>query len=428
MSLGKKPALGFIFFTLLLDITGIGIIIPVLPKFISELIKSNLSNASLIAGYIMFAYAIMQFIFAPVLGSLSDRFGRRPILLLSLLGFCLNYILIAVAPSIGWLFVGRILSGITGASVTTASAYIADISTPEKKAQNFGIIGAAFGLGFIIGPVLGGVLGQFGPRIPFIAAACLTFLNFLYGYFVLPESLTKENRRPFSIRRANPVSSLVQLKRYPFIAGLIGSLICIYIANFATQSTWTFFTMESFHWNEAMVGYSLGAVGLMVAIVQGGLIRIINPKLGPKKSIYVGLSLYAIGFLLIAFATQSWMLFVFLVPFCLGGITGPALQGIVSNQVPANEQGALQGALTSLMSATAIIGPPLMTGLFSYFTGKHAFVYFPGAPFLAGALLTIISALLAIRSLRSLPSFKDLNNSNNIQPKVEFEEVDALLE
>ncbi len=428
MSLGKKPALGFIFFTLLLDITGIGIIIPVLPKFISELIKSNLSNASLIAGYIMFAYAIMQFIFAPVLGSLSDRYGRRPILLLSLLGFCLNYILIAVAPTIGWLFVGRILSGITGASVTTASAYIADISTPEKKAQNFGIIGAAFGLGFIIGPVLGGVLGQFGPRIPFIAAACLTFLNLLYGYFVLPESLTKENRRPFSIRRANPVGSLVQLKRYPFIAGLIGSLICLYVANFATQSTWTFFTMESFHWNEAMVGYSLGAVGLMVAIVQGGLIRVINPKLGPKNSIYVGLSLYAIGFLLIAFATQSWMLFVFLVPFCMGGIAGPALQGIVSNQVPANEQGALQGALTSLMSATAIIGPPLMTGLFSYFTGKHAFVYFPGAPFFAGALLTIISALLAIRSLRSLPSFKDMNNSNNIQTKIEFEEVDALLE
>jgi DHA1 family tetracycline resistance protein-like MFS transporter len=424
MLINRKPALGFIFVTLLLDVIGFGIIIPVLPKFISELSGSNLSNASLISGWLMFSFSIMQFFFSPILGSLSDKFGRRPILLISLFGFCLNYILIAVAPSIAWLFVGRILAGIMGASFTTASAYIADISEPEKRAQNFGIVGAAFGLGFIIGPVLGGTLGHFGPRVPFIAAAGLTFLNWLYGYFVLPESLPKHNRRAFEIKRANPVGSLMLLKRYPLISGLVASLICVYIAGFATQSTWTFFTMEVFHWNEAMVGLSLGAVGLMVAIVQGGLIRIVNPKLGSIKSIYVGLVLYIIGFVLIAFATKGWMLFAFLVPYCLGGIAGPAVQGIMSNQVPANEQGELQGALTSLMSITAIIGPVLMTGLFSYFTGKHAFVYLPGAPFLMGALLTIASILLAQKTLKLLSHHHPLIPKTKEENTVGISEVE----
>jgi len=419
MSDKRKPALGFIFVTLLLDVIGFGIIIPVFPKFISQLINSNISNASLYGGWIMASFAVMQFIFAPVLGSLSDKFGRRPILLISLFGFGLNYILIALAPTIGWLFAGRILAGIMGASFTTGAAYIADISEPEKRAQNFGIIGAAFGLGFIIGPVIGGTLGQFGPRVPFIVAACLTFLNWLYGYFILPESLSKENRRGFNIKRANPVGSLIQLKRYPLIAGLIASLILVYIAGYATQSTWTFYTKEVFKWNEAMIGLSLGVVGLLVAVVQGGLIRIVNPKLGNKNSIFVGLALYILGFVLLAFATKGWMLFTFLVPFCLGGIAGPALQGIVSNQVPANEQGELQGSLTSLMSVTAIIGPPLMTGLFSYFTGKHAFVYFPGAPFLLGAILTLISVVLAARSL----SGHNLSHS-----KIPVEESKVLLE
>jgi DHA1 family tetracycline resistance protein-like MFS transporter len=396
----KKAAVGFIFVTLLLDVIGFGIIIPVMPKLISNLIHGSISDAALYGGWIMFSFSVMQFIFAPIIGNLSDQFGRRKVLLVSLFGFGIDYLILAFAPNITWLFIGRILAGITGASFTTAAAYIADISEPEKRAQNFGMIGAAFGVGFIIGPVLGGVLGQFGDRIPFFAAAAVTFLNWIYGYFVLPESLDKEHRRKFEWKRANPFGSLIQLKKYPLVTGLIESLVFIYLAAHAVQSTWTFFTMETMHWNEAMVGYSLGFVGLMVAIIQGGLIRIIIPKLGQKKSVYVGMLMYAIGFILFAFARESWMMFAFIVPYCLGGIAGPALQGIISNQVPANEQGELQGALTSLLSATSIIGPPLMTNLFHYFTDPDTPVYFPGAPFMLGCILTLMSLFFAARTLK----------------------------
>ena len=404
----RKAALGFIFVTLLLDVIGFGIIIPVFPKLIEELIHGSLSEASVYSGWLMFAFSITQFLFSPVLGNLSDRFGRRPVLLISLFGFGLDYLFLVFAPTIAWLFVGRIIAGITGASMTTATAYIADISTPEKRAQNFGLVGAAFGLGFIIGPVIGGVLGQYGSRVPFYAAAGLTFLNWLYGYFILPESLAPENRRPFNWRRANPVGSLLHLKKYPVVAGLIGSLVFIYIAAHATQSTWTFFTMEKFNWNEAWVGYSLGFIGLMVVLVQGGLIRYINPKLGNKRSIIYGLGLYVLSFTLFAFATESWMMFAFTIPYCLGGIAGPAIQGFISGQVPPNEQGELQGALTSLISVTSIIGPPLMTNLFAFYTNDKGAVYFPGAPFLLGALLTLISLILTIRSLnKNLPVVKE---------------------
>ncbi len=401
MPSSKKAALGFIFITLLIDTIGFGIIIPVMPKLIEQLINGNLSDASRWGGWLTFAFAIMQFVFAPILGNLSDRYGRRPVLLFSLFGFGLDYILLALAPNIGWLFVGRIIAGITGASFTTAAAYIADISTHEDRAKNFGMIGAAFGLGFIIGPVIGGLLGSAGPRVPFIAAAILTLLNWLYGYFVLPESLNKNNRRSFSWKRANPVGSLLHLRKYPALSGLIVSLMLIYIAVHSVQSTWAFFNMEKFKWDEKMVGISLGIVGLLVGLVQGGLIRIVNPKLGNEKSIYVGLALYTIGLLLFAFATQGWMMLVFLIPYCLGGIGGPALQAVISNHVPANEQGELQGALTSMMSFTTIIGPPLMTNLFAYFTGKTAPVYFPGAPFLLGAVLMLISTILAYRMFKT---------------------------
>jgi MFS transporter, DHA1 family, tetracycline resistance protein len=347
----------------------------------------------------MFAFSFTQFLFSPILGNLSDKYGRRPVLLISLFGFGLDYLFLGFAPTIAWLFVGRILAGITGASFTTASAYIADISTPEKRAQNFGMIGAAFGLGFILGPLIGGLLGDFGPRVPFFAAAGLTFLNWLYGYFILPESLPKEKRRAYEWKRANPVGSLMHLNKYPVIAGLIASLVFVYIAAHATQSTWPYYTMEKFKWDEKMVGISLAVVGLLVAIVQGGLIRIINPKLGAKRSVYVGLLLYAIGFVLFAFASESWMMFLFLVPYCLGGIAGPALQGIISNQVPDTEQGELQGALSSLMSVTSIIGPPLMTFLFAHYTDHKGGTYFPGAPFIMAAILTVLSLLLAMRSL-----------------------------
>lgn len=400
MTSKKSPAIGFIFITLLIDVMGLGIIIPVMPKLISELVGGSLSDAARYGGWILFSYSFVQFICAPIVGGLSDQFGRRPVLLASLLGFALDYMFVAYAPSILWLFVGRIIAGVMGASFTTGAAYIADVSTPEKRAQNFGLIGAAFGLGFIIGPVLGGLLGQYGSRVPFLAAAGLSMLNFLYGLFILPESLKPENRRKFSWKRASPIGALKHLQKYPVISGLIISLALLYVAMHAVQSNWSYYTMEKFQWNERIIGYSLGAMGLLGAIVQGGLIRLIIPKLGQKRGVYVGLFLYSLGFVLFAFARETWMMFAFMVPYILGGIAGPSLQGIISTQVPSNEQGELQGALTSLMSLTSIIGPPLMSNLFYFFTKSEAPVYFPGAPMLTAAALTLLSAFLARRSLK----------------------------
>ncbi len=394
----RAAGVGFIFITLMIDITGWGIIIPVVPKLIQELIHNpDISVASQYGGWLSFAYAGMQFLFASVLGGLSDRFGRRPIILFSLLGFSVNFMIQALAPSIFWLFVGRIFSGVTGASVTTASAYIADVSTDEDRAKNFGLVGAAFGVGFIVGPVLGGLLGHYGARVPFYAAAALCLINFLYGWFVLPESLAPEHRRPFNWRRANPVGSLIQLRRHPEIIGLVSALVFVYIASHAVQANWTFFTMYKFGWNEQLVGISLGVSGLMAALVQGYLIRLVQPRLGNERTIIYGLSLYAVGLLLFAFASQSWMMFAFLVPYGLGGIAGPALQAVISTQVPRGEQGELQGALASLISLTAIVGPPLMTNTFYYFTHDAAPFLFPGAPFFLAFLLMSVSVLMVYR-------------------------------
>ena len=400
MATNRSAAISFIFITLLIDVTGIGLIIPVVPGLIEQLIHGSISDASRYSGWLAFAYAIMQFLFAPLLGNLSDKYGRRPVLLLSLLGLGIDYIFLAMAPSIGWLFVGRIIAGFAGASFTTATAYIADISTPQNRAQNFGMVGAAFGLGFILGPVIGGLLGEYGVRVPFIVAACLSLVNCLYGYFVLPESLAIENRREFQWKRANPIGSLKQLQKYPAVGGLILSFFLIYLATNAVQSTWSFFGIKQFNWTPKIIGLSLGLVGLLVGAVQGGLIRIVNPWLGNKKSVYTGLALYAIGLFLFSIATQSWMMFLFLVPYCLGGICGPALQSIISGQVPANEQGELQGGLTSVMSLTNIIGPILMTSLFSYFTKPAAPFHFAGAAFFLGGIFMTISLWLAYRTLR----------------------------
>jgi DHA1 family tetracycline resistance protein-like MFS transporter len=400
----RKPkgqaALGFIFITLLVDVMGFGIIIPVLPQLIQHLIHGSISEAAIYAGWMAFAYAGMQFLFSPVIGNLSDKFGRRPVLLSSLLGFGIDYLFLAFAPTIGWLFVGRVIAGITGASFTTASAYIADISTPEKRAANFGLVGVAFGIGFIIGPVIGGILGNYNTQYPFLAAAALALLNAAYGYFILPESLSAEHRRPFSWGRANPVGSLIQLNKYKAVIGLAFSLFLVYIAVQSVQSVWTFYTIEKFQWSKAMVGYSLGFVGLLVAVVQGGLIRVVIPKIGQERSIWIGLLLYSFGLILFAFASEGWMMFAFLVPYCLGGIAGPALQGYMSGNVPANEQGELQGGLTSLMSLSTIFGPLIMTWSFAYFTKPGAPFQFAGAPFVIGAICMLLSTLLAVRSFR----------------------------
>lgn len=398
----RKAAIGFIFITLLIDVTGLGLIIPVVPKLIEDLLHTtNISKVALIGGLLTFSYAIMQFLFAPVLGNLSDKYGRRPVLLFSLLGFGLDYLLLAFAPSIGWLFVGRIIAGITGASMTTASAYIADISTPETRAQNFGMIGAAFGLGFIVGPMIGGLLGEMGPRIPFLVAAGLALLNAAYGYFVLPESLDVSNRRAFDWKRANPISSLKNLSRFPAVAGLIVSFFLIYVASHAVQSNWSYFNIEKFKWSPKMIGISLAVVGVLVSLVQGVLVRFVNPKIGNEKSVYLGLGLYTIGLVLFGLASQSWMMFAFLVPYCLGGISGPGLQAIISGSVPSNEQGELQGSLTSVISITSIVGPLVMSNLFAFFTGPIAPFYFPGAPFMLAALLMLLSCFFAYKALRT---------------------------
>ena len=262
------------------------------------------------------------------------------------------------------------------------------------------MIGAAFGMGFIIGPSLGGLLSGFGLRAPFYAAAVLALLNWLYGYFILPESLAPEHRRAFEWKRANPLGSLLHLKKYPAIGGLVISLSLVYLAAHAVQSNWNYFTIYRFGWSEKMVGYSLSVVGVLFALVQAGLIRFTAPRLGNERSIYIGLALYALGLLLFAFASQSWMMFVFLIPYCLGGIAGPSLQAVMAGHIPPNEQGELQGALTSLMSATSIIGPLMMTNLFAYFTSSRAPVIFAGAPFLAGGLLMLLSSLLSFRTLK----------------------------
>jgi DHA1 family tetracycline resistance protein-like MFS transporter len=390
----RQAAIGFIFVTLLIDTMGFGLIIPVMPDLIRQLKGVSVNEASRYGAWLLTVYALTSFVFAPVVGNLSDKFGRRPVLLCSLFGFGIDYCFLAFAPSYSWLFVGRVIAGMTGASFTTATAYIADISNAENRAKNFGMVGAAFGVGFIIGPALGGLLSGWGLRAPFYAAAILCLFNCLYGFFLLPESLPKENRRAFDWKRANPFGSLRFLTKHPEIGGLAISFFLIYMAAQSIQGNWSFFTMYRFNWSKKMVGISLAVVGVLIALVQAVLTRVINPKIGNEKSIYLGLSLYTLGLVLFAFANQSWMMFAFLVPYCLGGIAGPSLQAAVSGKVPSNEQGELQGALTSLMALTTILGPLIMNNLFAYFT-TSAPIHFPGVSFLLGAMFMLASVIIA---------------------------------
>ncbi|RZL46048.1 MAG: MFS transporter [Pedobacter sp.] len=396
----KKSALGFIFVTILIDCIGFGIIIPVLPNLIKELSGKSLAQASEIGGLMLLAYAVAQYLFSPVVGGLSDKFGRRIILLISLFGLGIDYVFLSFAQTIGLLFLGRVIAGITGASFTTAMAYIADISTPEKKAQNFGLVGVAFGIGFIIGPLIGSFASHLGIRAPFMVAAGLSLINWLYGYFILPESLAKEKRREFSWKRANPIGSLISASKYPSIIGLVAALLLLFIASHSVQSNWGFYVMEKFKWDPAMIGYSLSLVGIFVAIVQGGLIRIVIPKIGNKNAIMLGFSLYIIGFICFAFAPNGLMMMVFILPYCLAGIGNPAMQTIISNQVPDNAQGEIQGIMTSMQSLGAIFGPLTMAFIFAHFIDKNNSIYFPGAPFILSAFLTLIALVIAVNALR----------------------------
>lgn len=404
MSSKKNAAVGFIFITMLIDIIGIGIIIPVIPKLLQELNHSDISEAAQLGGWLAFAYAFTQFLFAPFMGSLSDRFGRRPVLLISLMAFSVDYLVLALAPTVAWLFVGRIIAGVTGASISTAMAYISDVSTPENKAKNFGLVGAAFGIGFIIGPVIGGLLGQYGSRVPFYAAAILCFVNFVYGYFVLPESLSPEKRRIFEWKAANPIGALARLKKFPQIILLVAAMFFMYFASHAVHGNWSFYTMYRYDWDERMVGLSLGAIGVLVALVQGGLVRFVNPRIGNGKSILLGFAFQAVGLTLIGLTVQDWMIFLFLIPYSLGGLAGPAIQSEITNHVPANEQGQIQGTLASLNSATATIGPLVMTNIFYYFTHDSAPFLFPGAPFILAAFLMSMAWIMAFKGLKNTQS------------------------
>jgi DHA1 family tetracycline resistance protein-like MFS transporter len=398
-----RHALLFIFLTVLIDVTGLGIIIPVIPGLLEDLTGMSVADAALIGGRLIFIYAFMQFLCAPIIGGLSDRYGRRPLLLISLAGFSLDYALMGFAPAVWWLFLGRALSGVFGATYSTAGAYIADVSPKEKRAQNFGLIGAAFGVGFIVGPMIGGLLGELSPRAPFFAASALAFANLIYGWIVLPETLTLENRRPFDWKRANPLGGLFQMRLHPAVLGLLAAAFLFQLGHQAYPAIWSFYMIERFDWSSFNVGVSLGAVGVASAIVQGGLTRVVIPKLGEVRTLYLGLGLGVLAYVGFALASHGWLIYAWIPIAGLAGLSGPALQGLMSNRVPDNAQGELQGALSSLTSLSAIIAPLLLTAVFARFSSPDAPIYLPGAPFLIGAFITAIGLGIAARSLIGAP-------------------------
>jgi DHA1 family tetracycline resistance protein-like MFS transporter len=398
-----KPALGFIFITLLVDVLGFGLLIPIAPRLVQQLQGGSEGDAAHSVGHLIALYALMSFIFAPIWGSLSDSFGRRPIILLALFGSGVDYLAQAMAPSLTWLFITRAINGISGASFSVAGAYIADVTTPEKRAAGFGIMGAAFGLGFIIGPLIGGYLGKIDIRYPFYAAAALTLLNWMYGLFILPESLAPENKRSFSWKRANPIGTLAILLRTPLVTGLAAALILINFAHFGLQSVWVLYTAHRYQWDEVATGASLATVGITTAIVQGLLARKLIPVLGETRSLLFGLIIAIFAYIGYGLATHGWMIYTIIVCASISGIASPALQGILSKSIPANEQGGLQGGLNSLGSLVQIGAPIAATSLFAFFISAKAPIALPGAPFLLGSVLCIVALVLAIVLFRRYP-------------------------
>jgi len=397
--------MAFILVTLFIDILGIGIIVPILPVLIREFLGGNNVQAAVYYGVIISTYATMQFLCAPVLGALSDRYGRRPVILVSLFGLGIDYLIQGWAPSIGWLFLGRIIAGIMGASITTANAYIADVSTPQTRAQNFGFVGAAFGLGFIFGPVLGGLLGAISLRLPFFVAAGLALVNWLYGFFVLPESLAPEHRSTVSWRKMNPLASLRRLGTYPLVAGLAVAFLFATMAQRGLENVWILYTGFRYGWDLLTNGLTLGLVGVMAVLVQGLLIKPIVARIGERRSITLGLTVSTLAFLAYGLASQGWMVSVIIVFGALAGVALPTIQGLVAGTVLPSEQGKIHAAFTSLTSLTAIFSPLIFTaGLFSFFTSAAAPVILPGAPFFLGSLLFLVSLGLLVRLFRRLPA------------------------
>ena len=388
---GGRRAAAFVVVTVLIDAMGIGIIMPVMPDLIRELTDLPLGAAALWGGYLSFVYALMQFAFGPTLGNLSDRFGRRPVLLLSLFALAVDYLIMGFAPTLWLLFAGRALAGVAGATYSTANAYMADVSPPDRRAQNFGLIGAGFGVGFVAGPLIGGLAGELGTRAPFFVAAALAMINFAYGALVLPETLAPENRRRFDWRRANPLGAARQIAGMPTIAWFFVAMFLFNLAHFAYPAVWSFYTKEAFAWSNAQIGLSIAIVGISFAVVQGWLIRLILPRLGEVGTAFWGFVLSIAGLVLFGLATEGWMVYA-IIPFTgLGALITPAMTALMSRRVPANAQGELQGALSGVLGVTLIISPVLMTQTFGYFTSADAPVYLPGAPFLAAAALMALA-------------------------------------
>ena len=400
----RQAGVRFILAVILLDMLGVGLIIPILPKLITQFMGGDTSSAAGVVGVISACYAVAQFFCAPILGALSDRFGRRKVLLLSMFGLGADYLVMGFAPSVGWLFLGRIVAGVMGASITTANAYIADISTPETRARNYGLINVAFGIGFILGPVLGGLLGGIDLRLPFFVAAGLCLVNSLYGFFVLPESLAPQNRSAFSLRTANPVSSISNLRAYPLVASLAAAFVLLMLAQRGLETSWVLYTSYRYGWDEFQNGLALGAVGVSAALVQGLLVRPAVARLGERRAVLIGFGIGTLAFAGYGLAPNGRILITVIVVGSLGGIAGPAVQAIIAGTVVPNEQGKVQGALTSLMSLSAVVAPLLFTaGLFSYFTSDAAPFELPGAPFLAGSLLMAAAMVMVMRTFRKHP-------------------------
>ena len=384
----------FIIMTIIIDSMGIGLIGPVMPALLKELGNTGVSTAAIWGGLLATSFAFMQFCFGPLLGNLSDSYGRRPVLLVSLFVMVIDYLIMGYAASIWVLFIGRLVGGVTAATHSTAMAYMADISKNNEKAQNFGLIGAAFGIGFVLGPLLGGVLGEFSSRAPFFAAAGLAFLNLCLGYIVLPETVTDENKRPFNLNTANPLSALRQLRRINGVGRLLLILFIYDVAFYVYPAIWSYWSEEKFGWGPIQIGYSFAAFGLCMAFTQGYLMKKIIRYIGENKTVKITLYINIISFFFIAFITDSWMIWVLIPVISLGVISGPALQGLMSQAVPDNQQGELQGLLTSITAIGMIISPLLMTFTFGFFTGVENYLYFPGSPFIISFILVILCVIL----------------------------------
>jgi len=389
--------MGFAVTTILLDAIGVGLIFPIMPALMLDLGIKNISDAALFGGVLTTVYAAMQFVFMPIFGNLSDRFGRRPVLLLAIATLVVDYIVMGVAANYAVLLIGRVIAGIAGATVSTATAYIADVSRPEDRGKNFGMVGAAFGLGFVLGPALGGMVGEYGVRLPFFLAAGFAGLNFLFGLFFLPESLDPQNRRQFSWERANPFKALKRAILAKELRSLLIIAFCIVLADYVYVSVWSFYGKEKFDWSLSLIGYSLTAYGAGVVLVQGVLIRWMIPKVGEARTIVFGLGVTFLAVVMVAVATETWMVFALMPLVVLGKVAGPALSGVLSKQVPDTDQGDLQGVMGSVASMAAILAPPMFGWLFKVYT-TDGMPYFPGAPFLLAAVIMVVALVIFLKA------------------------------